>query len=165
MSTAQVLVEQLATARAAESSAKCEAAKQRIKELRREGAALLMQYRPLAAQVKTAQQQRLKLNGELVQARDQIAIYSVPLDPETFPSDEDIAAHAEQLALWKARQRELLARNEDTRSREAVRPQAMAIQNRLQQMQYAIANLTAVAEGRRPGEIKGGLFSVENFLS
>jgi hypothetical protein len=150
---------------AAEASARREAAKQQIKELRREGAALLRQYRPLAAQIKTAQQQRLKLHGALVQARDQIAIYSVPLDPETFPSDADLAAHAEQLDLWKGRQKELLAQVEDARNREAARPQAMAIQNRLRHMQFEIRNLTSIAEGRRPGEIEGGLFSVENFLS
>ena len=81
MSTTTLLLEQLNAALAAEATAKREAAKEQIKQLRREGAALLRQYRPLAAQVKASQQQRLKLNGLLLQAKERIAFYSAALDP------------------------------------------------------------------------------------
>jgi chromosome segregation ATPase len=157
---------QLTRAEALETKEKRENAKREIERLRRDGAALLKQLRPLAAQVTEAQRNRLRLHGELNNARQQIDFYSTPLDPLTFPSDEDIAAHAQQLTLWKQRQRELLKQAESVRQREAMRPQAVALQDRINRMQFEISNLTAISEGRRPGDVAGGGISqgVEDFI-
>lgn len=109
MQTAVTQLElQLAGALATEARQKCEDAKAEVQRLRCEGAELLAEFRPLAVQVRDAQNERLKLHGLLVQARNQIATYSSPLNPLTFPSDDEIRAHAEQLETWKQRQKELV---------------------------------------------------------
>ncbi len=157
---------QLDAAVAVEGMRRRETAKQEIKRLRHEGAALLKRFRPLAAQVKQAQADRLRLHYELVKARNNIAAYRTPLDPSTFPSDEDVAKQARALVGWQAQQQELLAQHEDACRRESVRVHAVAIQDRLLHMQFEIQNLTAIAEGRRPGEMpQGGLsMGVEDFI-
>ena len=93
---------QLDAAVAVEGMRRRETAKQEIKRLRHEGAALLKRFRPLAAQVKQAQADRLRLHYELVKARNNIAAYRTPLDPSTFPSDEDVAKQARALVGWQA---------------------------------------------------------------
>lgn len=168
MSTVAVVQaeQQLNVARAEEQRAKREAAKQEIKKLRTEGAALLKQFRPMVRQIRDAEQERLKLHGLLVQARNRIDFYSVPLDAVEFPTEEEIAAHAGQLGAWKVKQQELLAQHADALGRESIRAEAVAIQNRLQYLRYALQNLGAIAEGHRPGDLpEGGAFKgVEDFL-
>jgi hypothetical protein len=136
----------LNAARAAAGTQRREDAKQNILRLRHEGAALLKRFRPLAAQVKQAQANRLRLHYELLRAKNNIATYSTPLDPLTFPSDENIAAHAAQLVAWQATQKELLAQHEDACRRESVRAHAVTIQDRLVHIQFEIQNLTAIAK-------------------
>jgi chromosome segregation ATPase len=157
---------QLAAAQAENAKQKRENAKREIQRLRAEGATLTKELRPLAAQVREAQAERLKLHGLLLQARNQINFYAAPLDPLTFPSDEDIAEHGKQLTLWRNRQKELLAAHEDCVRREGVRAEAVTLQKRLEHLQYSINNLSAVAEGRRPGQLEGGgvFQNVEDFI-
>jgi hypothetical protein len=158
--------QQLNAARAVAETQRREEAKQEILRLRHEGAALLKRFRPMAAQVKQAQADRLRLHYELLRAKNNIAAYRAPLDPLTFPSDEEVAEHARLLVAWQATQQKLLAQHEDACRRESVRVHAVAIQDRLIHMQFEIQNLTAIAEGRRPGEMaKGGLsMGVEDFF-
>jgi chromosome segregation ATPase len=132
-------------------------AKQKIQELRREGAKLRAEFEPLAAQIREAQNTRLRIHGELVRARNQIAFYSTPLDPLDFPSDKEIAEHARQLEAWRARQAELLVQSADARDREGVRPQAVALAKRMDQIRFEIANWTAVASGIKPGQVEGSI--------
>jgi chromosome segregation ATPase len=166
MSTAVAQAEAaLARARAEDAKQKREDAMVEIKRLSREGAELLKQLRPLTAQIKQAQQERLNLHGQLLQAQQQIAVYSAPPDPLTFPSDAEIEAHAAQLVLWQDRQKSLLRQHAAAVQRESVRPHAVTLNNRLEHVEYEIRNLSAVAEGHKPGEIQGGLFiGVESFL-
>jgi len=147
----------LAKAKAAAQKQRCEDAKQRIQELRREGAELRKQYKPLAQQVLQAQQDRLRLHAELVRARNQIAVYSVPLDPLDFPSDADVAEHAQQLVLWQKKQAELLDKHRDAVEREAARIPAIALAQRMENVRLEIQNWSTVAEGIRPGQVKGSI--------
>lgn len=166
MSTAVTQLEQqLEAARKVEAEQRCENAKHEVQRLRHEGAALLAELRPLAAQVHEAQNERLKLHGLLVQARNQIAAYSTPLSPLEFPSDEAITAHAAQLEAWKQKQKELLAKHGKIRECEwSARIRGMPLQSQINRLEFMIKNLTAIAEGRRPGETTGGLFTTEDFL-
>ena len=155
----------LAKAKAAAQKQRCEDAKQRIQELRREGAELRKQYKPLAQQVLQAQQDRLRLHAELVRARNQIVFYSTLLDPLDFPSDKQIAEHAAQLETWRKRQQELLALSKNASERESIRPQAVALAKRMDQIRFEIANWSVVVEGRKPGEAAGGVYqNVEDFI-
>jgi chromosome segregation ATPase len=167
MTTVVLAEQQLNAARVAEASAKREAAQREIKRLRSEGAALLKQFRPMVRQIRAAEQERLKLHGQLVNARAKIAFYSLPLDPATLLSDEEIAEHAAQLTAWKVKQQELLAQHADAVKRESIRAAAVAIKSRLEYLQYSLRNLSAVAEGRLPGELEeGGIFEgVEDFVT
>ncbi len=165
MSAVTIIEQQLEAARAEEAKSRREAAKQKIEELRREGAMLLKELRPLAKQVREAQRERLRLHGLLVQARNNILAFSQQLNPLDFPSDEKIAEQAQQLETWKNRQKELLAQHARSCEREAVRSQAVALQRKLDHLQYSISNLTAVSEGRLPGQLdKGGLSTCEDFI-
>jgi len=155
----------LAAARAEAEKQKRDDAKREILSLSAEGAALKAELEPLAAQVTTAQNDRLRITGQLAQARNQINTYAAPLDPLTFPSEQDERERRRKLAAWQAKQRELLAQLEDARLRESVRPQAVALQRRLETLRFAIQNQSAIAEGRRPGQIEGGITTVgEDFL-
>ncbi len=144
---------QLSAARANVERQKCENAKQEIERLRREGAAIKKRLPSLEAQVAQAQQERLNLHEPLLTALAQIATYSKPLDPFSFPTDEEIAEHAQQLVLWQERHRELLAKAADASRREAAQDEAIAQKNRLVGLECQIRNLTAVAAGRKTGEI------------
>jgi chromosome segregation ATPase len=157
--------QQLRTAIAEEQRAKSQAALEQIKILTAQGAALRAELEPLVAQIKQAQDERLRLHAELMRARTQVNHYSAPLDPLTFPSAEDEAERLRQLDLWQAEQARLLAAHRAAMEREAVRPRAIRLANQLNALQYSISNLSAVAEGRTPGSIEGGLFTVEDFLS
>ena len=159
--------QQLATVRAEAQKLERENAKQKIQELSREGAALVKKLYPLTAEVKDLQDARLTLSAKLVRARDQIASFSQPLHPLTFPSSEDIVTHERQLAWWRGEQKRLVAKHLEVYASEVdARRRAMAMNNRLIQITFEIQNLTAVAEGRMPGQpAEGGLFRVsENFL-
>jgi hypothetical protein len=166
MTTGTPAGQQLVSARAEERKAKRQAAKEQIKQLRREGAALLKMFRPMVPKIRAAEQERLKLNGLLSQAKNRIEFYSAPLDPAQLPTNEKLAAHAAQLTAWKAKQQKLLAQYADAVKRESIRAEAVAIQNRLQYLWYSLQNLGATAEGRRPGELsEGGAFKgMEDFL-
>jgi hypothetical protein len=118
---------------------------------------LRKQYLLLAAQVKQAQADRLRLHGELVRARNQIAAYATPLDPLDFPSDADIQEHSEQLRLWQQKQAELLDQHREVVEREAARIPAIALARRMENVRLEIQNWTAVAEGRRPGQVEGSI--------
>lgn len=156
---------QLAAARAEEAKQKREQAREEIKRLAAEGAKLKAELEPLVAQIKSAQAERLRLHGELVRARDAILRYSVPLDPLTFPSAADERERLRQLAAWKARQKELLALHEDAVRRESVRMHAIRLLNTLRQIQYQLENQASLAEGRRPGQVSGGVYiGVEDFI-
>lgn len=161
------LQRQLKAAEAGDAKQKRENAAREIQRLTGEGAKLRIELEPLAKQIKTAQNKRLRFNGELVHAREQIAAYSTPLDLSDFPSDAEIRAHAEQLRLWQERQQELLAAskaNEESIGFPVMR-HAIGLQKRLNEIKFEIENLTAVAEGRRPGQIEGGINCVtEDFL-
>src|ERR1700686_4984953 len=159
------LRQQLKEAEVEEARHKATQAKEQIARLGAEGAKLQTELLALASQINAAQKERLALNGHLINARNQIRAYETPLDPLTFPSDADEHNRVEQLALWKQRQRELLAKHEDCVRRESVRPQAVALQKRLEQLQFEIQNLTTIAEGRKPGQIEGGVYQgMEDFL-
>jgi hypothetical protein len=165
MTTATELRQQLARAVDEEARQKRAEAAKRIEALSAEGAALTAELEPLAAQINAAQNERLRLHGELLQARNQVNIYSAPLDPLTFPSEKDEHDRLEQLAAWKKRQQELLELHSDCVRKESVRPSAVALQRRLSQLTFEIQNLSAVAEGRRPGQIEGSVsMGVEDFL-
>lgn len=165
MTTVVQAEQQLAAARAAEAIQKRENAKQQIERLSAEGAALIKQLRPMAQQVREAQNERLKLHGLLVQAREQIEIYNTPLDPLTFPSAQDERERVRQLAAWRERQRELLAQHAAASEREAIRAQAVQIQRRLENITFEMNTLAVIAEGLKPGEFEGGLFRVgEDFI-
>ena len=155
----------LTAARAAEAKQKRARAIQEIKRLTAEGVKLKAEVELLAAQIKGAQADRLRLHPELMQARNQIATYSAPLDPLTFPSAADERERLRQLSSWKARQKELLAQHEDAVLRESVRMQAIQLLNTLRRIQYEIQNQTAIAEGRKPGQVSGGVYmGVEDFI-
>ncbi len=139
--------QQLAAARANVQRLRREDAVRKIEELRREGAALRERLPSLEAQVAQAQAERLELHPQLLTARDQIAHYSAPLDPLTFPTDAEIAEHARQLALWQKRQQELLARHKHASQRETAQEELIAVKNNVAQMQQAIRNLSALAAG------------------
>jgi chromosome segregation ATPase len=159
------LRQQLKAAEAEEQRHKATQAKEKIKSLTGEGASLMAQLEPLVKQINEAQKERLALNGHLINARNQIRAYEAPLDALTFPSEKDEHNRVEQLDLWKQRQRELLAKHEDCVRRESVRPQAVALQKRLEHIQFEVQNWTAVAEGRKIGEVEGGVYQgVEDFL-
>jgi hypothetical protein len=153
----------LAAVEAAAEAQRREDAKQKVEQLRREGSALKKQLLPLAKQVREAQAERLRLQRELMSAYRQIQVYSAPADPLEFPSDEDIADRAEQLRLWQAEQKRLLAAVADASCRESARAEAVALEKRVEHIQYEISNWQAIAEGRRPGQLPpGGLASVPN---
>lgn len=170
MSTATIaeqLERQLAAARSEESRKKREDALAQIERLSDEGAQLKALLAPLQEQINGALNERLRLNGLLRQARSQVLAYSAPLDPLTFPSQADKEEHARQLGLWKEGQRKLLAANTANEARMGVdvRLNAARLARRLETVAQEISNLTAVAEGRRPGETKGGLSYVgEDFI-
>ena len=166
MSTVAQAETALAVARVEEQKQKREDARREIQRLTAEGAKLKAELEPLVTQVKQAQNERLHLHGQLLQARSQIASYSAPLDPLTFPSAKDEAERRKQLAAWQEQQKELLKQHRTVVERESVRPYAVKVQQTLVRLQYEIANLTAIAEGRRPGQLaEGGLFTVgEDFL-
>jgi chromosome segregation ATPase len=158
--------QQLRAAHAEEAQRRRDGAKQEIVKSRQEGATLLRQLRPMARQIQEAQNERLRLGALLTHARDQIAAYSQPLDPLDFPTDEQIAEHAQQLEAWRSEQQQLLARHAAAKGRESIRPAAVALQSRLENLRFRIQNLSSIAEGRAPGQMPdGGLFRVgENFL-
>jgi DNA-directed RNA polymerase len=168
MTTTEVTIaeQQLASARAEAERQTREDAKRKIEVLRREGASLRKQLEPMSKQIKDAQNARLWLNRALLHAREQIDAYSEPLDPLTLPTDEEIAEHNNQLDLWKREQKKLLAQHAAAVERESIRPQAIAMQKRLETLQLEIQNWMAVAEGRTPGQLpEGGVFRVgEDFL-
>jgi hypothetical protein len=165
MTAATELRRQLATAEADEARQKRAAAVERVKALAAEGAQLRAELEPLAEQIRTAQNARLRCHGELVRAREQISALSAPLDPLMFPSALDEHNRVEQLAAWRARQQELLTLHADCVRREGVRPQAVQLQRRLETLTFQIQNLSAVAEGRKIGEVEGGVSQgVEDFL-
>jgi phage host-nuclease inhibitor protein Gam len=168
MTTTEVMIaeQQLAAAKAAAAKETREDAKRKIEVLRREGASLRKQLEPMSKQIKDAQNARLRLHRALLHAREQIDMYGQPLDPLTLPTDEEIAEHDNQLGLWKREQKKLLAQHADVVERESIRPQAIAMQKRLQTLQLEIQNWIAVAEGRKPGQLpEGGVFRVgEDFL-
>jgi hypothetical protein len=141
--------------------ARREDAKRYIEVLRREGAEITALLDPMKAQVKEAQNERLKLSRQLAVARDNVEAYSTPLDPMTFPSDAAIAEHVRQLDLWRQEQKQLLARHQAASERENVRHNAVKLQNRLTHITIEMNNQTAIAEGRFPGQVaEGGLFRV-----
>ena len=165
MSAVAQAEQQLAAARAEEAKRKREDAKQQIKRLTAEGANLKAELKALAAQINSAQADRLRLHGQLVQARNQINIYAAALDPLTFPTEKDERERLQQLAARQARQKELLAQHEDAVRRESVRMHAIQVQNELRRIQYELENQTAIAEGRKPGEVSGGAYmGVEDFI-
>ena len=158
---------QLKVALASEAKQKRENAKAEIQRLSAEGATLQAELFALAAQIKQAQADRLQLHGALVNARTQLIAYSQPLDPLTFPSAKDERERVRQLAAWQQRQRELLAQHTAACERESVRGHAVQLKRKLEHLQYEIQNQTALAEGRKPGQLaEGGVFTgVEDFLS
>ena len=148
-----------------EAQQRRENAREEIKRLSAEGAALRAELEPMAAQVRRAQNDRLRLHGELVHARAEIARYAAPLDPHEFPTAKDEAVRAKQLRWWRAEQKRLLAAHEDARQRESVRIEAIRLQNRVNQIHSQLNNLTVVAEGRELGRAEGGIFTTgEDFL-
>jgi hypothetical protein len=155
MTTTEVMIaeQQLAAAKAEAARKTREYAKHKIEDLRREGASLRKRLEPMALQIKNAQNDRLRLNTALLHAREQIDAYSEPLDPLTLPTDEEIAEHDNQLELWKREQKKLLAQNAAAVERESIRPQAVTMQKRLETIRFEIQNLTAIAEGRTPGQM------------
>jgi hypothetical protein len=151
--------------------ARRDGATRKIEELRREGAELTASLKPMKAQVKEAQNERLKLSRQLAVARDQIEAYSTPLDPMTFPnvpnvgvtfpSDDEIAERAAQLELWRKEQKRLLAAHKAACERENLRHKAVVLQNRLDHITFELSNQLAIAEGRFPGQVaEGGVFRV-----
>lgn len=164
MSSSAAVIEaeiKLKAAVTAAQAQRCEDAKVEIKRLRREGAELRKQLRPMVRQIKDAETERLKLHSQLVQARDMIGFYNTPLNPLDFPTDEEVAEHTAHASSWKQRQQELLVLHRAAVERESVRVQAIALQKRLQEIYFEIRNWAAVAEGRRPGEVgEGGAFTV-----
>jgi hypothetical protein len=159
------LKQKLATAEADEARQKREAAVEQVRRLAAEGRALRAELEPLAEQIRTAQNARLRCHGELARAREQIAVLNQPLDPLMFPSALDEHNRVEQLAAWKTRQQELLEVHADCVRRETVRPRAVQLQRRLETITFQIQNLSALAEGRKIGEVTGSVSQgVENFL-
>jgi chromosome segregation ATPase len=165
MTATTELRQQLQAAEAAEVRARAEQAKEQVRRLAAEGAALRAELEPLAAQIREAQNARLRCHGELARAREQIAALSQPLDPLGFPSEADEHQRQEALTAWRQRQQELLATHEDCIRRETVRPRAVQLQRRLETITFEIQNQTALAEGRKIGEVTGSVSQgVENFL-
>ena len=165
MVTVSEAEKQLAAARAEAARQQRKDAQRKLQELRREGAELLAELEPLAAQIRSAQNERLRLNGQLVKARNQINAYSQPLDVSNFPSDADIRAHAAQLRQWQGRQKELLALHRAAVERESVRPRAVALEKRLEQLRFEVQNWTVIAEGGTFGEVEGGVYqNVGDFI-
>jgi DNA-directed RNA polymerase len=168
MTTTEVMIaeQQLAAAKADAAKETREDAKRKIEELRREGATLRKQLEPMALQIKDAQNARLRLHRALLHAREQIDLYAQPLDPLTLPTDEEMAEHDRQLGLWKLEQEALLAKHRAAVERESIRPQAVAMQKRLETLQLEIQNWAAVAGGRTPGQPpEGGVFRAgQDFL-
>ena len=165
MTATTELRQQLQVAEADEALQKREAAVEQVKRLAAEGRALRAELEPLAETIRTAQNARLRCHGELARARDQINALSQPLDPLGFPSALDEHNRVEALAAWKDRQKELLEVHADCVRRETVRPRAVQLQRRLEKITFEIQNQTALAEGRKIGEVEGGISQgVENFL-
>jgi chromosome segregation ATPase len=141
-----------------EMRANREVAAERVKALAAEGATIKAELEPLATQVIAAQTERLNLHSQLANVRAQVRALEAPLDPQQFPSATDEHNRVEQLALWRTKQQELLELHHDALSREtAARPRAVELQRRLLDLQCGIGNQQALAEGRRPGTIDGGL--------
>jgi chromosome segregation ATPase len=168
MSTVTVAhtTQQLALASAEEARQKRENAKKDVDRLRREGAALKGRFDPLAALVKQKQAERLKLHTRLLQLGNDISEFSQPLDPLTFPSDEDIAERERDLGELKVQQAETLAAHERVFTEESsARREAIPLQHRLVQIGFEMNNAIEAAEGREPGKPeKVSLSTVEDFL-
>lgn len=163
--TTTELRQQLAIAEAADAAQKRAAAAAQVKQLTAEGARVTAELEPLIEQIRAAQNDRLRINGLLLQARNQISAFAAPLDPLTFPSENQEKERLRQLAAWKAQQLALLKKHEDCVRRENVRPQAVALQRRLQTLEFQIKNLSVLAEGGKIGEVTGAVSQgVENFL-
>ncbi|HVR21819.1 MAG TPA: hypothetical protein VMU26_00705 [Candidatus Polarisedimenticolia bacterium] len=154
----------LAVATSAAERTQRESALAELKLVRQQGADMQKEFNTVAAQVKQAEKERLVLHQQIVKARQNIEMYSRPLDPLTFPSDEEIADNARQLTLWHAHRDDLKRKYADAAQRESARLRAVQLQNALVRLRATASNLEAIASGRRPGEIAGGLFRVESFL-
>jgi hypothetical protein len=154
----------LAQATSAAERTQRESALAELKLVRQQGAEMQKEFNILVGRVKQAEKDRMVLHQQIVNARQNIEMYSRPLDPLTFPSDEDIAEHAQQLTLWHAHRDGLMRKYDDAAQRESARLRAVQLQNGLSQLRTRASNLEAIASGRRPGEIAGGLFRVERFL-
>jgi hypothetical protein len=136
-----------------------------LEKLSREGAAVKAEFDPMAAGLNNDQNLQLRLHAELVRAKEQINVHSQPLDPLSFPSRTAERNRLRNLAEWKDRQRQLLLQHHDCVRRQSVRPRAIQLARRLDQIRFEIQNWTAILEGRRPGQIEGGTFQgVEDFL-
>jgi len=152
---------QLAAARAEAAKLERENALQELAVQGQEGAALVEELTPLATKINTLQNKRLELYGLLLQARNQIAVFSQPLDPLTFPSTKQIAKHDEQLRSWKQRQKELQRESMKVSEEEwSARQRALLLVAKLTHLKFVTSNLSAIASGLRPGQIEGGLFLV-----
>jgi hypothetical protein len=157
--------EALVTARAEAARQKRAEAVAEVKRLSAQGSAMRLELEQIIPTVMQAERDRLALHGQLHNAMRQISHYSAPLDPLKFPSKKDHAEHAHQLALWQARQKELLVQHADAVRRESGRLRGIELQSELVRLSHSIANWTAIAEGRMPGEIVGGVYTVgEDFL-
>jgi hypothetical protein len=165
MTAVSELKQKLEAAVAEEARQKRAYAARKVEALSAEGERLTAQLEPMAVNLNNDQNLQLRLHAELVQARDQINAHSAPLDPLSFPSRTAERNRLRNLAEWKERQRGLLLKHHDCVRRQSIRPQAMALQRRLEQLKYEIQNWSTIAEGGKIGEVTGGAFAnVENFL-
>jgi hypothetical protein len=155
----------LVTSRAAANKQKREEAAAEVKRLSAEGSVMRLELEQIIPTVMQAERDRLALHAQLHNAMKQIAYYSAPLDLSKFPSKKNHADHAEQLVVWKKKQKELLVQHADAVRRESGRLRGIELQSELVRLSHSIANWTAIAEGRMPGEIVGGRYTVgEDFL-
>jgi hypothetical protein len=158
--------ENLQAAVSAAEQQRREEARAQIEELSRRGAAIKAKLLPMAARIEEGKKMKLALHYRLREAREQIEIYSRPLAPATFPSDANIADRAEQLVLWQRRQTYLLSENRRAEQMQSELHEALRMNDELISIQYSMRNLEMVSEGLKPGEVRGGTFTVgEDFVS
>jgi hypothetical protein len=163
--TSTELRQQLKEAEAEEANEKRRAADERVKALSQLRARLIDELEPEARQVHTAQNERLKLDGELPRVRDMIATLSQPPDPLSYSSRASERNRLRQLTELKALQKELLLKRADCVRKESVRAHAIQLQSRIQTIEYQIKNLSVIAAGGKIGEVTGGVSQgLENFL-
>ncbi len=153
MTTAAVISaeQQLQQAKAEEERVRRADAAVKLKEVMAQGRAAQKKFQKLHGVINEANQQVTTLHNALVEARDQIAFYSTPLDVTEFPSNAEIAEHTSQLGCWQVRQKKLLAQHSAAQATQiGSKMEATRLGNQISQLKNAAHNLRCTMRGEKP---------------